>query len=181
MKTLRIFKFIGSVMFVMVMLCGLAAIVFDRLVVAPVLVKAQTILSGAVSSERALPEVVQRLLLRSLGARVKYHVARDLLEFPPSQIENMRTSKRQFTELGVGLLLPLYLSQTELLSLHAARAHMGGEIQGFAKGAIAHVGVPLEQVNLMQAAQLVVISRSPSGYLASPERLARAVNLLVTE
>jgi hypothetical protein len=177
----RLSSSIAVAIVIVAFLLTVVAAAFDRLVVAPTLLKAEAALTAAAPSERELPPVVKAALIRSLGTQLKYLVAQRLLEASPSQIEGMKTTSRQFTELGVGLLLPLHLSTEQLLSLHASQAYMGQGVRGFAQAAGAHVGVPLAQVSPIQAAKLVVISRAPTAYLASPERLERHAQALLAK
>jgi hypothetical protein len=163
-------------------LCLIVAIaVFDRTTVVPELVKAEAILIAADSAERDLPKTVKAALHRSLGPRLKYSVARTLLMTSPSQIVDMKTSSRQFTELSVGLLLPLHLSEEQMLSIQASQAFMGPGVQGFASAAKKHLGVPLAQVDPIQAAKLVVIARAPSLFLEDPERLERSARAMLVD
>jgi len=177
----RLLSSIAIAIVVGALLLTVAVAAFDRVVVAPTLLKAEAALAAATPSEQALPQVLKVILNRSLGTQLKYLVARRLLEASPNQIGGMKTTSRQFTELGVGLLLPLHLSAEQLLSLHASQAYMGRGVRGFAQAADAHVGVSLAQVSSIQAARLVVISRAPAAYLESPERLERHAQALLVE
>ena len=158
-----------------------ALLLFEVAVVSPALAKAQCALAAAAPSERALPVALQEMLLKSPGATLKYHVARQLLSASPSQVEGLRTTRRQLTELGVGLLLPLHLSESELMSLFATQSFMGVGVKGFARASAVYLNTPLEQINSSQTARLVAISHAPSAYLANPERLERRIQFLLSE
>lgn len=177
----RFWKF-ASISFVTICLVlAMTVTTFDRLVVLPAIEKANTLLSAAAPSERNPPESLKQLLLSSLGSRVKFLVARDVLVAPPSQIEGMQTTSRQFTELGVGLLLLLHLSEKEILALHVSQAYMGTGVRGFSQASLRYANTPLENVTLAQAARLVVISYAPSTYLSNPERLEHRAQAILSK
>ena len=158
---------------------ALAIGAFELAVVQPALAKMRPILASALPSERNAPVALAQVLDRTEPELVKYHLARNLLATPPSQIEGIGTTRRQFTELTLGLALQAHLSAQEQSALFLSQAYMGPGIKGFGQAAQAYLGVPLEQVTRSQAARLVAISQAPSLYLASPERLARRTELIL--
>ncbi|NRF72450.1 transglycosylase domain-containing protein [Aquincola sp. S2] len=153
---------------------------FEFTVVQPALSKAASLLAAAAPSERSPPATLMEALDRSQPELRKYQVARDLLAQPPSQIEGLRTLSRQSLEHGLGISLKLHLSEQDLSALHLSQAYMGPGVRGYAQASAIHLGVPLESVTREQAAKLVAISLAPAANLASPERLARRVELLLS-
>lgn len=70
-------------------------------------------------------------------------------------------------------LVALHLSENEQLTLLLSLSYMGNSTSGFSAAAQAIFHAPLNSLTLEQAAKLAVISKAPSAYLESPERLAR--------
>ena len=176
----RLAKVCAAIVLVLVAVCASSVGVFDRLVVAPAVVNCEAFIASAAGSERDLTPAMLQVLGKQPGRHLTYLVARDILQAPPSQIESVRTADRQLMELGVGLLLPLHLSQRDLTTVYATRLMMGRGVRGLAQAAKVHTGVPLEQVTVAQAARLVVISRSPPYYLDNPELLDERVHRLLS-
>jgi hypothetical protein len=168
--------FLGSLLFCSIV--GLAA--FEVLVVQPALSKIESFIAAAAPSERKPPAVVVEMLRRTYRSHLTYLVASRALYESPSQVEGAGTLHRQFTELGVGLLLPLHLSGPEIAAAFMSKAYMGPGVFGFAEASDRYMGVPLENLSVEQAAELVAIAHSPSAYLGNPQRLERRTQYLLS-
>jgi len=129
----RLLRWTAFLLTGLLLCCGLGILAFDALIVRPSLAKIESTIAGAASSERKPPRAVVDLLHRAYGGRLKYLVARDALAAPPSQVDQMSQLRRQFTELGVGLLLPLHLTDLEVATIHLSWAYMGPGVRGFAE------------------------------------------------
>jgi hypothetical protein len=158
--------------------CAIGVLVFETLVVLPLVTGIVGRLDAATPSERQPPTIVTDMLRRAYsGSQIKSFVVRNAMSaFPPVR----PTMRRQFTELGVFLLLPLHLSESEIESAYISSVYMGNDVHGFAKAAQNHLGVPLESVNVNQAARLVAIAHAPSAYLQDAERLERRTQYLLS-
>jgi hypothetical protein len=157
----------------------LAAAVFDRVAVAPVVAKARAAIANAASNERELPASVERALNRYVGNRLKFLAARYALTLQSSS--EARESSSQIKEAGIGFFLPLHFSDKELLSFYASQVHMGPGVKGFSQAATYYINVPLEKLDRFQIAKLVAISHGPLVYLENPERLEKKVKQLLSE
>lgn len=168
--------FIGSLL--LFSFLGVAA--FDVLVVQPTLAKIEGHITAAAPSERNPPAVVVEMLRRAYGSNLKYLVAKRVLADSPSQIDGVSQLQRQFAELGVGLLLPLHMVESEIAVTFVSKVYMGPGVFGFADAATRYIGVPLESLSERQAAQLVAIAHGPSAYLGNPQRLERRTQYLLS-
>lgn len=177
----RFLRFVSIALALWLFSLAAAALAFDRFTVAPALGKAAAMYARATPSEKNLSPIVRRLAMASIGSDLRLWclVSRDLLSSPPSQIEEMRTIEMQLTELSVGLLLPVHLTNNEMLALFVSRAGMGEGTRGFSQASAKYLGMPLENVTPEQAARLVAISHAPTAYIDSPERLQQATQRLL--
>lgn len=160
--------------------CCVGVVVFDALVVRPALSKIESTIASGAPSEREPPSAVVDMVHRAYGSHLKYLVARDALAASPSQVDGLSHLSRQFTELGLGLLLPLHLSEPQVATAYLSWAYMGPGVRGFAVASDRYLKVPLENLTPAQAARLVAIAHAPSAYLASPERLDRRTRYLLS-
>lgn len=168
--------FVGSLLLCLIV--GVAA--FDLLSVQPVLSKIEAYIVDAAPSERNPPKVVVEMLRRAYGRRLKYIVTNSVLSETQSQVEGMSHLQRQFTELGVGFLLPMHLSEPEIATAFLSMAYMGPGVLGFAQASTSYFGMPLEDLSIRQAAQLVAIADAPSAHLGNQERLEHRIQQLLS-
>ncbi|WP_157669621.1 transglycosylase domain-containing protein [Chitinibacter sp. GC72] len=157
----------------------LATLVFDILMVRPVVLHIERTLSEAKPSERKPPKIVTDMVRKAYGSRLIYAVIRNALS-ASNQVKEMKTMHRQLTEFCVGILLPLHLSDAEIESFYISTAYIGNRIYGFSLASEHYFGTPLERISMIQAARLLAITHAPSAYLANPEGLERRVQYLLS-
>jgi len=160
------------------LLVGVAT--FDVLAVLPAVSRVEAAVANAKSGERSPPSPVVQMLDRAYGSRLKYLVVRQVMHASQGEGQRMGTFRRQLTELGVSLLLPLHVSHQEVQTAFLSQAYMGPGVTGFAAASERYLGSPLQHVSLEQAARLVAITHAPSLYLANPERLEQRAKLLLS-
>jgi hypothetical protein len=158
-----------------------ALIWFEIMAMRPLVSHARTLLEKAAHSELDPPEPLTRMLslsftenssvaCRAMSLVVRHH------EFGAG----MKTLNRQLTEVVACLLGSWHFSPKEMNALVFPQFYMGPSVSGYAQVSIQYVGVPLDQVDLRQAAKLVAMAHAPNLYLDSPERLNRRVDLLMS-
>lgn len=160
------------------LIIGVAA--FDFLAVQPVLSKIEAYIADAAPSERNPTKVVVEMLRRAYGSRLKYIVTNSVLREEPSLVEGMSHLQRQFTELGVGFLLRMHLSEPEIATAFLSTAYMGSGVIGFAQASIRYFGMPLEDLSIRQAAQLIAIADAPAAHLLDQQRLEHRMQDLLS-
>jgi membrane peptidoglycan carboxypeptidase len=77
-------------------------------------------------------------------------------------------------------MLPLHLSQSEVEVAFLSQAYMGPGVRGFDQASKQYLGAGLQDLSTKQAAKLVAIVHAPTAYLASPERLERRAQYLLS-
>ena len=164
------------------LLVALLAIVatFDALVVLPAVSKVKAAVANSQPSESSPPSSIVEMLDRAYGSRLKHLVVRQVVHASQSEGQRIGISRRQLTELGLSLLLPLHVSRQEMQAAFLSQAYMGPEVTGFAAASERYIGSPLQELSREQAARLVAITHAPSIYLASPERLEQRAKLLLS-
>jgi membrane peptidoglycan carboxypeptidase len=157
-----------------------SAVAFDVLVVLPAVSRVKAAVANSHPDESSPPSSIVEMLDRAYGSRLQQLVVRQVVH--ASQIEGLRitNSRRQLTELGLSLLLPLHVSRHEMQAAFLSQAYMGPDVTGFAAASKRYFGSPLQKVSREQAARLVAITHAPSIYLASPERLEKRAKLLLS-
>jgi len=151
---------------------------YDLAVFQPRAAEIHSILSSAAPAEQAPPQVLVEVVLAS-RVNVTAHSARLLASKLNAVPPRSARLFRHLSSAAWSACVALHLSKGEQLAVFLALSYMGNSTTGFAASAISLFGSPLEAVSQEQAAKLVVISQAPSGYLASPERLAnRTASLL---
>jgi len=160
--------------------CGLGVLAFDALVVRPAQLQIEAVIADAAPSERNPPRVVLDMVHRAHGDRLPYLVARYVSLALPDQIDGTSQLHRQLKVLGIALLLPVHLSDHQIVAAYLSRAYMGPGVRGFARASERYLNVPLDSLDAAQAAKLVAIAYAPSAYLDSPERLERRTQYLLS-
>lgn len=176
------FKLLQSIVRVFV---GLLAVIvlsvaaFDVAVVRPAVSTIESLLSDASADERNPPAAVALLMHRFYGEGLKYHVARMVVR-SSAELDRMSTSNRQVREIGIGLLMPLHLSDDQIQTAFLSRVYMGLTVRGFSQASQRHLHTPLAAVSNEQAAKLVAIASSPTLYLEDPVRLKKQAEYLLS-
>jgi hypothetical protein len=153
---------------------------FEITTMRPVVSHARTLLAKAAHSELDPPQVLDRMLGRAhtedrMACRAMSLVLRD-----QGFAAGMKMLRRQLTEAGVCFLASWHFSEMETKALFLSQSYMGPGVYGFSRAATQYIGVPLDRVDLMQAAKLVAIAHAPNLYLDNPERLNRRIDWLMS-
>jgi len=164
---------------------GLLAVVvlsvaaFDMVVVRPAVSIIESLLSSASADERNPPAAVSLLMHRFYGEGLKYSVARMVVR-SSGELDQRSTSNRQVREIGIGLLMPLHLSDDQIQTAFLSQVYMGLKVRGFSQASQRHLRTPLAAVSNEQAAKLVAIASAPTLYLEDPVRLKKQAEYLLS-
>ena len=167
------------------LLVGLLAVIvlcvaaFDMVIVRPAVSTIESFLSEASADERNPPAAVALLMHRLYGEALKYHLARMVVR-SSEDLDRMSTSNRQVREIGIGLLMPLHLSDDQIQTAFLSRVYMGLTVRGFSQASQRYLHTPLAAVSKAQAAKLVAIASSPTLYLEDPVRLKKQADHLLS-
>lgn len=155
---------------------AVAFLLVEFLVVKPVLADARATIVAADADEKLPPEQITQLVLRSLGNRFKFVVARQLL----LGHDQGYSGSRPLREFILALALPIHFSRQELSTIYLASAYMGPGVRGFAIASQRYFGRPLSVLSVYESARLFAIAYSPSAYLnGNSELLERRVQFLL--
>jgi membrane carboxypeptidase/penicillin-binding protein len=156
------------------MIC-VAVAALEATLVQPAIHKARDALALATESERNPPQSILLVLHQVHGPSLASQVARILQALELVQLREACSLYRHLGELALRCLLPLHLSEGQVVAVFLSQSYMGPGVRGFAQASDRYSGVQLEQVSIAQAAELIVISQAPSYYLANPSSLAKRV------
>jgi len=150
---------------------------YDLLAFQPHRAEMHALLEGADPAERNPPESLRKVLHTAHSpAQVGSHVSRLLLaKLGPKEGGTLLLHIRGMLWYA---LVNLHFSEAEREALFLALSPMGEGHFGYAAASPSINGVALHSVSVEQAARLVTISKSPSGYLANPERLVQSASRL---
>ena len=171
----RLLRWMVGVLAVLLASFVLGILAFDLMTVRPVVSRIEDQLSAAATSERLPSAAVMDMLGRAYGGRINNLVADRAL-----WTEGTRPPPNLPTRVGVALLLSVHLSEAKIASAYLSTAYMGPGIYGFAAASQHYLGIPLDLVNLEQAAKLVAIAHAPRFYSLVPERLERRTRYLLS-
>lgn len=168
----RYLKLVVAAIFLLAMVPVISLGVFDLLVFQPLASKVHTVVSQSAPSEQAPPPSLVSVI-RVARINVSAHAARLLMREVLANPSNGGMLGWHLTSAAWQACISLHLSEQEQLAAFLSLSAMGAEAHGFAASSEAILGVPLANISVEQAATLLTVAKSPTTYLANPERLAR--------
>lgn len=177
-KRLKI-TMISAALGLVLAICLLAMVIFDRLAVQPVVYSIRAEIVAAKHSECQPPALISSLLQRAYPDRIPALLVARYRRDSARQQENLNHLQRQMLEFGMASFLSLHLSQQEINCAFLATSYMGPELVGFENAALHYFALPLTKLNAEQAAKLVAISAAPSALANNPQRLEKRASLLL--
>ena len=139
-----------------------------------------SLISGASADERNPSLATISLVRNSLGGKTSAFAARLLLD----KLHIPWVTKGMFGWHATSALwwacVAIHLSEQEQVTIIASHSYMGNARYGFSTESTARFNKPLSSLSTAEIATVVALTKAPSLYASSPERLAQRRDWLLS-
>lgn len=155
---------ISFCMFAISLALVVTVVVYDIREFQPRRPEIDAMLAAAKPLERSPPPLLVALQRAGSRGNIDWLATRLILKKIDRDVPRMSSLAWQFRWWCLAKAVDLHLSENEQMRIVLSRESMGGDIYGYADGALDVFGRPLDELDDMELAQLVAITHWPSKF-----------------